>query len=225
MEKKKNSKRYIIPPSYFKKLGIKPIPVSKPAVTSQTNTTTEIGSKTVSSIPKPAIKTAIASNTPPKIVLDRNKRASSGLSLSSIRAKKEHVSKKKDTIVDEASLPQEPFDVDDLMPIWHTFINKLRADGKMNLASILGIDTPKLKGTTIYLEFPNSTNKVEVERQQFDLMQYLRKSLKNYDISLNITVNEAVQKRFAYTAEEKYEKLKEINPNIELLRGLFDLDI
>lgn len=222
---KKNSKRYIIPPSYFTKLGIKPIPVKKPEVPAQTNTPTEIGRKTVSSVQKPVIKTAVTANTPPKIILDRTKRASSGLSLSSIRAKKEHVSKKKETIVDEANLPREPFDIDDLMPVWHTFINKLRANGKMNLASILGIDTPKLKGTTIYLEFPNSTNKVEVERQQFDLMQYLRKSLKNYDISLNITVNEEVQKRFAYTAEEKYEKLKEINPNIELLRGLFDLDI
>lgn len=179
----------------------------------------------MTSAPKTDIKTTFSNNTPPKIVLDRNKRASSGLSLSSIRAKKEHVSKKKDNVVDEANLPREPFDIDDLMPVWHTFISKLRAEGKMNLASILGIDTPKLKGTTIYLEFPNSTNKVEVERQQFDLMQYLRKSLKNYDVSLNITVNEAVQKRFAYTAEEKYEKLKEINPNIELLRGLFDLDI
>ena len=222
---KKNSKRYIIPPSYFTKLGIKPIPVTKPETPAQTNTPTEIGRKTVSSVQQPAIKTAITTNAPPKIILDRTKRASSGLSLSSIRAKKEHVSKKKETVVDEANLPREPFDIDDLMPVWHTFINKLRANGKMNLASILGIDTPKLKGTTIYLEFPNSTNKIEVERQQFDLMQYLRKSLKNYDISLNITVNEEVQKRFAYTAEEKYEKLKEINPNIELLRGLFDLDI
>ncbi len=222
---KKNSKRYIIPPSYFTKLGIKPIPVIKPETAAQTNTPTEIRRKTVSSVQQPAIKTAVTANTPPKIILDRTKRASSGLSLSSIRAKKEHVSKKKETVVDEANLPREPFDIDDLMPVWHTFINKLRANGKMNLASILGIDTPKLKGTTIYLEFPNSTNKIEVERQQFDLMQYLRKSLRNYDISLHITVNEEVQKRFAYTAEEKYEKLKEINPNIELLRGLFDLDI
>ena len=43
----------------------------------------------------------------------------------------------------------------------------------MNLASILSIDTPRLKGTTIHLAFPNATNKVEVERQQYDLLHIL----------------------------------------------------
>jgi DNA polymerase-3 subunit gamma/tau len=56
-------------------------------------------------------------------------------------------------------------------------------------------------------------------------MQYLRQTLKNYDISLSITINETLQKKFAYTPEEKYEKLKETNPAIELLRKTFDLDL
>ncbi len=223
---KKNSKHYIIPPSYFKKVGITPIPVSKPDKVGNPNinSPTEIGNK--NTIRTSEAKTPIqAKNTPPKIVLNKSKRVSSGLSLSSIRAKKEHVLKQIDVVVDEENLPREPFSQDELIPVWNSFIDRLREEGKMNLASILGIDTPKLKGTTIYLEFPNSTNKVEVERQQFDLMQFLRKSLNNYDISLNIIINEEIQKKFAYTPDEKYEKLKGINPNIELLRSLFDLDI
>ncbi len=220
---KKNSKHYIIPPSYFKKIGITPIPVSKPEKAKDTNinSQTEIANKSQTKAKTP-VQTG---NTSPKIVLNRNKRVSSGLSLSSIRAKKEHELKQIDVVVDEENLPREPFSQDELIEVWNIFIDRLRKDGKMNLASILGIDTPKLKGTTIYLEFPNSTNKVEVERQQFDLMQFLRKSLNNYDISLNIDINEEIQKKFAYTPDEKYEKLKEINPNIELLRSLFDLDI
>jgi len=57
------------------------------------------------------------------------------------------------------------------------------------------------------------------------LLQFLRKELKNYDIYLDIKVNEDMQKKFAYTPDEKYEKLKEKNPNIELLRKTFDLDL
>ena len=80
-------------------------------------------------------------------------------------------------------------------------------------------------GFSIKLTFPNATNKVEVERQSFDLMSYLRKNLKNYDIALDITVNEELDTKYAYTPIEKYEKLKEKNPNLELLRTTFDLDV
>ena len=73
--------------------------------------------------------------------------------------------------------------------------------------------------------FPNSTNKVEVERQQYDLLAYIRKKLNNFSVNLEITVNEELEKQYAYTPIEKYEKLKEKNPNIDLLRKTFDLDI
>jgi DNA polymerase-3 subunit gamma/tau len=53
----------------------------------------------------------------------------------------------------------------------------------------------------------------------------LRKTLKNYDLHLDITVNEEVAKKYAFTPREKYEKLKEKNPNIELLKKTFGLDI
>ena len=51
----------------------------------------------------------------------------------------------------------------------------LQKDGKHNLASILSIDTPKVKGTVINLEYPNATNKVELERNQYDLMMLLER--------------------------------------------------
>jgi len=161
----------------------------------------------------------------PKINLNSGKKATSGLSLKSIRAKKEHLIKQMDVVVDEENLPREEFHEDDFYEHWYAYIKKLETDGKMILASILSIDKPKLDGTTIHLTFPSSTNKVEVERQQYDLMQHLRQRLKNFDISLEITVNEVMESRFAYTPEDKYEKLKEKNPNLELLRKVFDLDI
>ena len=111
------------------------------------------------------------------------------------------------------------------MHTWNTYVKELQDNGKHNLASILSIDTPKLKGTTIHLEFPNETNKVEVERQQYDLLGFIRKTLNNFDINLSITVNEEMEKQYAYTPNEKFEKLKEKNPNIDILRKTFDLDI
>jgi len=215
---KKNNSRFIIPPSYFKRVGIKPISVKKPEST-KANTEKII---TTPEIEKPII---ITKTETPKIVLKTETNRRSGLSLSSIRAKKEHEIKKQGNVIDEKNLPKEVFNQEQLTEVWNTFITKIEAEGKMNLAAILSIGKPKLKDTTIHLTFPNSTNKVEVERQSFDLLQFLRSTLKNYDISLAIEVNEEMQKKFAYTPEEKYDKLKEKNPNIELLRKIFDLDI
>ncbi|WP_028282290.1 DNA polymerase III subunit gamma/tau [Olleya marilimosa] len=222
---KKNSSRFIIPPSYFKKIGIKPIKVVKPVQVESTATTQQN-----STTAKPEIQ-----NPPqpakPKIVLDKglasNKKRTSGLSLKSIRAKKEHQIKQLDVVVDEENLPREPFNQDELTEVWNAFVSQIEKEGKFNLASILSIDKPTLAedGFSIKLTFPNSTNKVEVERQSFDLMSYLRKNLKNYDIALDITVNEELDTKYAYTPIEKYEKLKEKNPNLELLRKIFDLDV
>ena len=222
---KKNNSRFIIPPSYFKRIGISPVPVKKPKEVALNPTKEEIinnQEKAANTLQKTEISPKTST---PKIVLNRETKRTSGLSLSSIRAKKEHEIKQMDVVVDEENLPRESFTQNDLNSTWNTFVDRIDAEGKKNLAAILSIDKPTLKGTEIHLTFPNSTNKVEVERQSFDLLQFLRKSLKNYDISLVIEVNEEMQKKFAYTPEEKYEKLKEKNPNIELLRKTFDLDL
>ena len=66
--------------------------------------------------------------------------------------------------------------------------------------------------------------KKEIEREQNLMLDYLKQKLNNYSITLQITVNEEVAKKFAFTPAEKYEKLKEKNPAIDLLRKEFDLD-
>ena len=220
---KKNSKHYIIPASYFRKKGITPIPVKIPGTKNNQLPSTE--NKSESEEKDLEVVEQFQVKEPPKIILKQESKRASGLSLKSIKAKKDHLIKQMDVVVDEENLPTQPFTEKELITAWNTFIEKLRKDGKHNLASILAIDTPKVKGTIIHLEFPNATNKVEVERQQYDLLSYVRKTLSNYDISLSITINEVMEKQYAYTAADKFEKLKEKNPNIDILRKTFDLDV
>ncbi|WP_298342495.1 DNA polymerase III subunit gamma/tau [uncultured Algibacter sp.] len=223
---KKNSKHYIIPASYFQKKGITPIPVTIPNKTENVTPSAEAITENTEPLEQVAeVVEKFQVKEPPKIVLKQDSKRTSGLSLSSIRAKKEHEIRQMDVVIDEENLPKEPFTEQELLTAWNTFIEKLRTDGKHNLASILSIDTPKVKGTTIHLEFPNATNKVEVERQQYDLLAYIRKTLSNFDISLDITINEVLEKKYAYTTADKFEKLKEKNPNIDILRKTFDLDV
>jgi DNA polymerase-3 subunit gamma/tau len=227
---KKKGKHFIIPASYFKKKGIAPIPIKKPEFTETTESqkTLIANEPQTETIKVESPETEIAKKLieeRPKIILNSKQKATSGLSLSSIKKKKEHLIKQMEVVLDEDDLPKDEFTETQMLKAWETFVDDLEQNGKYNFASILRIDTPKLNGTTIHLEFPNSTNKVEVERQQYDLLSFLRKELNNYDISLEISINEEKEKQYAYTAKEKYEKLKEKNPNLALLRKTFDLDI
>ncbi|MBR9845694.1 MAG: DNA polymerase III subunit gamma/tau [Algicola sp.] len=216
---KKNSKHYIIPASYFKSKGITPIPVVIPKKTEKKNT------KNIAEKEKPKAAESTYANAPlPKLDLKKDNRTS-GLSLKSIKAKKEHLIKQMDVVVDVEDLPKEDVSEAAFLKAWNSYVKRLHKKGEKIMASILEMDTPKLVDTNIKITFPNDTLRVELERAQNPLMQHLRKTLKNYDLKLDIQVNEEISKKYAYTTLEKYEKLKEKNPNIEILRKTFGLDI
>jgi DNA polymerase-3 subunit gamma/tau len=226
MEKKKN-KHFIIPPSYFTAKGITPIPVTKPSTEAPLSTIQP--SRVLENIKTP-IETeqataAVSEPTVPKISIQKPSKVTSGLSLKSIREKKEHLIRQMDVVIDEDDLPKEPVTQLALTEAWKAYTDKMDQKGEKIMASILQMAAPKLEETIIYLTYSNNTNKIELERAEFPLMAFLKKRLLNYDLKLNITVNEEIAKKYAFTPKEKYEKLKEKNPNIEILRQTFGLDI
>ncbi|RAJ26558.1 DNA polymerase-3 subunit gamma/tau [Gelidibacter algens] len=222
---KKNSKHYIIPASYFKAKGITPISVSLPKkeVSGSTPVTESLEIK-----PEPVIKekqSDYSQQSVPKIDLKFDSKRTSGLSLKSIRAKKEHLIKQMEVVIDPNDLPSEAFTPEAFFKAWDTYISSLNTKGEKIMVSMLEMNKPVLKGTEIHVEFPLESLKIELERAQFPLMEHLRKSLRNYNLSLEIHVNEEIAKQYAFTPIEKYEKLKEKNPNIELLKKTFGLDL
>ncbi len=242
---KKKHKPFIIPASYFAAKRIKPVVIDKSKLPNATSVDLEENSheskkEKLSDFEDIVVEGNFANNyineeqikaakeiakQRPKIILNKQHKSTSGLSLSSIKKKKEHLIKQMDVILEEDEKPKDDFSEKQMHKAWSNYVTTIENKGKFNLASILNIDTPKLEGTTIHLEFPNATNKLEVERQQYDLLRSLRQELNNFDISLSITVNEELEKKYVYTSKEKFEKLKEKNSNIQLLRKTFELDI
>ena len=161
-----------------------------------------------------------------KIIIKEPSKRVSGLSLSSIKAKKKHQLNKIEVTYDEDSLPEDPFSEEELQHHWARYIEKLEEEGRKILASNLNADLPKIKeANTIAIELPNSTMKKEIEREQQELLSFLKQALNNFRISLSISINEESMKKYAFTPQEKYEKLREKNPAIDLLRKTFDLDL
>ncbi|MGI9593906.1 MAG: DNA polymerase III subunit gamma/tau [Patiriisocius sp.] len=232
-EKKKPNKlnkRFVLPPKHFKtivgqtqeKLDIpeqKPKP-SAPVVKKETQNKKTQKPPALSPEGKQAPKDSQISKTEPV----GSKRVSA-LSLKSIEKKQQLAKKVSDRSQNKEKLPTEEFTQEQMITHWNAYTQIVKEQGKYNLLSHLTMSVPILKDGMIHLEFPNQTIKLEVERDKFDLLTYMRKKLKNHSVDLFIGVNELPLKRYAYTDKEKYEKLVEKNPNLEALRNAFELDI
>ena len=220
---KKKSKHFIIPATFFISTNTPKAPVAEVV----TNVVEE---------PKPGLiepeKTAVEKVVLPKLKIPvSSKGKSSGLSLSSIRKKKEHLEAKLAEEVQHEVLPTEEFKEEDLIKHWIEYTKKLDDDGAKIVASIFDItDKEKrekltIKGTMIHIEVPNASMQMDIHGAQYGILSYVRKKLSNHDISIQVDVNEEVAKKYVFSAVDKFEKLLEMNPAIGLLRQEFGLDI
>ncbi|MFD0976976.1 DNA polymerase III subunit gamma/tau [Salinimicrobium gaetbulicola] len=153
------------------------------------------------------------------------KKKVSGLSLKSIQKKKEIEAEKREAKKEAAVEKNGKFTEAEMQEAWREFTELQNEKGEKILASIMQTDTPALRGKDIWIELPNETMKLELERVQYHLMGYLKDKLQNTHIQLKISVNEKAEKKFAFTPIEKFQKLQEKNPLLEKLRSTFDLDI
>lgn len=234
---KKKSNAFIIPPTYFKNNSysiteVKPVE-NKVAESSepQIENNSEPAKITVESFEAHKVETSESTKTantsaisnqqatisnPPKV---------SALSLASIRAKKELEAKQNLHIKHQGELPSQDFTETDMLLLWNKYAQRLSDSGKKLMSTYMLMNEPVLKGTTITLELPNESTKEEFQSGCVEILGYLRGKLHNHDIMIEVHVNETVEKKYAFTPDDKYERLKGINPAIELLRKTFDLDV
>ena len=71
---------------------------------------------------------------------------------------------------------------------------------------------------------PSESIKNELDNIKSDLLFFLKNELKNEEINIVFKLNEKIITKKAYTFEEKYKKLYEINPKIDKLKKEFGLD-
>ncbi len=174
---------------------------------------------------KAAVEPLPASPAKKLNIKDRGKRIS-GLSIAGLQAKRDHEIRNQEVIADTIEVNTSPFTQEELEKLWTEYAQKLLKKGRPILSSNLTISNPKLTGDhSIQYTLPNHSMKKELDMEREPLMHFLRNKLKNTEISLELLVNEQEAKKYAYTPEEKYEKLKSKNPDMDLLRKTFDLEL
>jgi DNA polymerase-3 subunit gamma/tau len=146
----------------------------------------------------------------------------STLSLKSIEKNKEL--DEVNTIPEEVFSNEKLIDIEDVLELWNEYTEEQEKKGKYNIASILRISKPTLKDNCIYYEVSNNTSSLEIESEKHQLIQFFRSRLK-VKIELQININKSIDKKVAYTNQDKYELLKKKNPSIENLKNIFRLSV
>ncbi|MCG8859510.1 DNA polymerase III subunit gamma/tau [Tenacibaculum finnmarkense] len=213
---KKKSSNYIIPATFFTSLSPVKNSIAAPIVKSTV--------KIATAAPiKPLISATSQSSSKP--LLKNIKRRTSGLSLKSIH-QKPVVKNTEDDSENFENHPKTLFTDKELKDAWKVYTLKTQQLGDLSIASVLASSQPVLaKEYTVTFTIPNELMQVQLERIKAKLTRFLREKLNNYAIQITIVVNEVVEKKFAYTPQEKFTKLKEKNPLIEKLKSVFGLDI
>ena len=122
-------------------------------------------------------------------------------------------------------LPTESFTETEMLLHWNKYAHRLGDKGYKIMESLLLINDPKLNGTSITIELPNEGSKLDFEKELNGLLGHLKGHLHNHDISIEVIVNESIESKRSFNDQDRYNRLHEINPNIELLRSTFGLDL
>jgi hypothetical protein len=149
----------------------------------------------------------------------------SAFSLASVKAKREMEQASRPKPGEIVHLPTEPFTETDMLLQWTKYAQRLGDKGQKIMESYMLINDPKLRGTTIVHELPNEGSRVDFESERVNVQGYLRGKLQNHDLLIELVVNESIENKKAFTSQDRYNRLNQINPSLDLLRKTFDLDL
>lgn len=121
---------------------------------------------------------------------------------------------------------RESFDYDQLLKEWHAVADKLKAENKINLFTLMTANPPQLLADDkVGVTVENSIQQDLLNLSKIDILNELRVKLRNFAIDLvPIEVaNDVVRK--PYTAQEKYQAMVAKNPTLDVLRKTFNLGL
>ncbi len=121
--------------------------------------------------------------------------------------------------------PSIDFSQEQLEAAWLAYAETVKDKKRQMDFSILTANKPiKVADKLVQFTVQNKTAEERINEDKTDLMIFLRKQLKHFDFSLDITVSMAEGVAMIYTPADKFKHLAEINPALLKLKQTFDLD-
>ncbi len=163
--------------------------------------------------------------TSQKVVLSPNSFISSKPSIRSILNPPKKDSKDNHTDTSASTPLCNTYTDEELQKSWLLFAKGMQNKGKASLWHTLTAEQPKQLDGKIYFSLNNTVQENEVQAVITNLTQHLKTELQNDFIQIILEVIKDESKRKPYTNREKYNKLVEINPNLEVFKNMLNLEI
>ena len=148
---------------------------------------------------------------------------SSSLSIKQMMEKKEEENNADG--VDLSNMPREPFSIDDLKMLWRRFAFRMKDEGRDTFYNALIKRDPKAISDTSYdLEVDNQVQVDYIRPYLSDLLSFLRKELKNYDLSVDLKLTTTPDTEIKFqTGKDKFASIEERLRGREIHLNNFDL--
>lgn len=162
----------------------------------------------------------------PKIFIPNSHASVTSVKIPSLK----DVTKTKEAILEEEDPyikgdAKNDFTADQFMKCWSDYAARMKAEGKKNLLTIFTINPPKLVSPNVYeVIVENKVQENLFRDERPNLLNCLRTTLKNFDIEVNVRIDEVTAVKRPYTASEKFQHMATKNPAIVDLKNKFNLD-
>ncbi|EHQ26047.1 DNA polymerase III subunit gamma/tau [Mucilaginibacter paludis] len=121
---------------------------------------------------------------------------------------------------------RENFTYDDFLKYWHHYTAKVKEDGKKNLLSIFTTNAPVMLKPYVFEVIAGTKVQENAFRDEKPfILNFLRTSLKNFDIEIQTRIDEVKATKRLYSAQDKYQHMATKNPDLAELKKRFNLEV
>jgi len=174
----------------------------------------------------PAVPQAAVETEKSKVFIPNSAAPSTSVkipSLKDIAKTNDEIKKEEDPYIKGTA--RDDFTFDAFLKEWNTHAANIKAQGKMNLFTIFISEVPKmLKPCAFEIVVENKIQEDLFKNEKPDLLNYLRTTLRNFDIDVIARVDEQVVVKRPYTSQEKFNHMAAKNPQLLELKKRFNLD-
>jgi DNA polymerase-3 subunit gamma/tau len=123
--------------------------------------------------------------------------------------------------------PREQYHLDHVKMYWKQYAYKLKENGMETFYNALIKRDPILQGPEhIELVVDNIVQRDYIQTHLMEFIDFMRKQLNNYFISIQIVVSEQAEEEVKYlNGKDKFNAMARKNPNLHTLKTRFNLDI
>ena len=120
---------------------------------------------------------------------------------------------------------KEDFTMDDFLKHWSDYASKIKTEGNMSLFTVFISNAPiMLEPYKFEVIVGNKSQEILFRDDKHNILNYLRTSLRNFDIEIHTRIDEIKATKRPYTNTEKFQHMAGKNPQLAELKRRFNLE-